>query len=86
MKENDKFEEWLNSKDHGIWPTIREVEFARKAWNAGIETTKIKRFKCVYNCQLYDDCALDLNGDETCDRMHLVARREDCSRWREIEG
>jgi len=39
---NEQFEKWLNSKDHGIWPTRQQVEFAEKAWNAAIESTKAR--------------------------------------------
>ncbi len=37
---NEQFEKWLNSKDHGLWPTASEVEFAEIVWNAAIESTK----------------------------------------------
>ena len=55
---NEKFEEWLR-KQPGVYPTIREIELARKAWDARGELEKSnvapnvtdnieKRCGCVY--------------------------------------
>lgn len=92
---DDKFDNWLR-KQPGVYPTIWEIELARKAWDARGELEKPnvtpnvtenikKQFGCVYNCSIYYNCVLDHKTGGTCDRSHLVTKRENCSRWRPIE-
>ena len=81
----DEFDKWLRSQS-GVYPTIREIAFGRKAWNAAIESQKEKRFGChvasprgkifIYAFCMYDH-GYDCEWDNT---------KETCEFWREIEG
>ena len=90
---DDKFEEWLNSQDHGVWPTKREVDLARKAFIAGVESTKEKRFGCHIDekiGEVYFDCGFDHAKDPSVcpetERLRSEGKSKTaCRYWREIE-
>jgi len=82
----NKFEQWQLKHISEFGFVQDPAKAFQDAFNAGVESTKEKRFGCFYNCQIFDNCVLDnLGRGDSCDRSHLVTRREECSRWREIK-
>ena len=87
---NDEFEEWLKNQT-GTYPTIWEIELARKAWNAAIESVKPSpEFGCHVGCgNPYPDCVLDTGDYQNCGEAVLLKEegrlKESCEYWRPID-